>query len=794
MATAQVEIRAVDKASKTLGIVNRRLDGIGKNVSSLERGFGNLQGKILAIGAAIGGAFGVRKILQVSSEVEQLGLRFQFLFGSVEEGNKAFETLLDFASQVPFTLQEIQQGAGNLAVISANAEELGENLRIVGNVAAVTGLDFRTVSEQIQRSFSGGIAAAEIFRERGVRALLGFGNGVKVTAKETEERFNEVFGPDGPFGKASEVLANTYEGVLSMIQDKIFKFTLALGRQGGLFDFAKGILGAIDQTLDESFGSIEEFAASVGQKLIEVTKNIAIGTAQLLDTLQPVFNFIAKGVNNLIDFANMLPSGIKALGIIGFLALGLKGKLIVIAISSVFDKVIQLVNGFIGVMEDSINFIVVKINGMIEKINDVSGTVKIPPIPLMDRIAFGRVSAEDMKAKFEDVLGVFSDDTQIKKMGEIEAATQRFIDLIEKVEAGNKKAKEEQEKILKTLGLSNQAELQFVGNVEKVLAGIEKQGEKIKGLTVDQQVSLELEKLKLEELFAQADVSKELLETKRAEIEAAVRENVLLRERKKIQGELESLSGSLGKGVLDQFDPEKARLDQALETLEKGKDLKLISEEQYLKARDALNKQYNKKEAQRQKQQVSDTLDKIKSGTAQVEDIEALSGKQRVQLLGSIGKDLLSTLGQTNEKAFKLSKAIAIAEAVVNVARGISAALALPFPFNLGAAALVAAQGFAQINAIKSAQYTGPREKGGPVGANQNFLVGERGPEILSMGPNAGTVIPNDALGNGPVNVNFNITTTDARGFDNLLVERRSTIVGIINQAMNTRGKTGVTV
>jgi len=27
-----------------------------------------------------------------------------------------------------------------------------------------------------------------------------------------------------------------------------------------------------------------------------------------------------------------------------------------------------------------------------------------------------------------------------------------------------------------------------------------------------------------------------------------------------------------------------------------------------------------------------------------------------------------------------------------------------------------------------------------------------------------------------------------------LLVERRSTIVGIINQAMNSRGKTGVTV
>jgi len=305
--TQQIQIVAVDKTARVLGNVSNRLKGIGNSVNRLESGFGGLQTKILAVGSALGAAFGIKKILAVSSEVEQLGLRFQFLFGSVEEGNKAFDTLLDYASKVPFTLQQIQQGAGNLAVISDNAEELGKNLELVGNVAAVTGLDFKTVSEQIQRSFSGGIAAAEIFRERGVRALLGFSNGAKVSAAETEERFNEVFGPNGPFGNAANVLANTYEGVLSMIQDKIFKFTLALGRQGGLFDFAKGILGAIDQTLNESFGSIEEFAANVGQKLIEVTKNIAIGTAQLLDTLKPVFNFIAKGVNNLIDFANMLP-------------------------------------------------------------------------------------------------------------------------------------------------------------------------------------------------------------------------------------------------------------------------------------------------------------------------------------------------------------------------------------------------------------------------------------------------------------------------------------------------------
>ncbi len=42
------------------------------------------------------------------------------------------------------------------------------------------------------------------------------------------------------------------------------------------------------------------------------------------------------------------------------------------------------------------------------------------------------------------------------------------------------------------------------------------------------------------------------------------------------------------------------------------------------------------------------------------------------------------------------------------------------------------------------------------------------------------------------VNVNFTINTIDARGVDELLLERRGTITGIINQAMQSKGRRGV--
>jgi len=81
------------------------------------------------------------------------------------------------------------------------------------------------------------------------------------------------------------------------------------------------------------------------------------------------------------------------------------------------------------------------------------------------------------------------------------------------------------------------------------------------------------------------------------------------------------------------------------------------------------------------------------------------------------------------------------------------------------------------------------------VRAGESYVVGERGPEILTMG-STGRITPNDKIqtsqtevGNRNVNVSFNISTVDAAGFDTLLQSRRGQIIGIINTAMNERGR-----
>ena len=79
-------------------------------------------------------------------------------------------------------------------------------------------------------------------------------------------------------------------------------------------------------------------------------------------------------------------------------------------------------------------------------------------------------------------------------------------------------------------------------------------------------------------------------------------------------------------------------------------------------------------------------------------------------------------------------------------------------------------------------------DKGGAVSKGQPVVVGERGAEMFV--PNQTGQITQSARGTGgsPVNVNFAITTLDATGFQDMLVQNRGTISNIINQAVNERG------
>ena len=80
--------------------------------------------------------------------------------------------------------------------------------------------------------------------------------------------------------------------------------------------------------------------------------------------------------------------------------------------------------------------------------------------------------------------------------------------------------------------------------------------------------------------------------------------------------------------------------------------------------------------------------------------------------------------------------------------------------------------------------------EGGAVRGGMPITVGERGRELFVPSTN-GTIIPNHDLNNG-MNITFNIQANDVRGIKELLIDNRATIINLVNQGANQKGKSNV--
>ena len=236
--------------------------GIRGGLASLKNAVFSLRGAFVGLGAGLV----IKSFVDTGKSVEDLQVRLKQLFGSTEEGAKAFEVMSNFASKVPFSLEQIQAASGNLAVVAGDSERLAKILEITGNVAAVTGLDFQQTAEQIQRSFAGGIAAADVFREKGVRNMLGFQAGATVSAEETIKAFQKVFGKGGKFGEATDELATTFTGTLSMLGDKLFNFKRGVAG-AGFFDELKKEFKALNEFIEQNSADFEAIGNVISKVL-----------------------------------------------------------------------------------------------------------------------------------------------------------------------------------------------------------------------------------------------------------------------------------------------------------------------------------------------------------------------------------------------------------------------------------------------------------------------------------------------------------------------------------------------
>ena len=284
-----IDIVAKDKSQQALG----RLQG---NLQKVKQSVFNLRNAFIGLGAGVV----IKGFFNAGVQIENLGVQLNALFKSAEKGKNALKTLTAFAATTPFELSNIQQGVTALVTVRKQAEEAGisfeELLTITGNTAVILGGDFALAAIQIQRSLSAGISSAELFRERGVKAMAGFKEGVSINAKQSAEGLQKAFGKNGEYGKLMEDLAKTTFGTITNLKDAFFLFQVDVAQ--GFFSALKENLGDLRKTVEENRKEIAEFGAMIGAGLSSAIQF----TAKAAKLLKDNFDLIIEAVKILIAF------------------------------------------------------------------------------------------------------------------------------------------------------------------------------------------------------------------------------------------------------------------------------------------------------------------------------------------------------------------------------------------------------------------------------------------------------------------------------------------------------------
>ncbi len=314
--------RQLKKMQGTIGrfaaITIAKFRAIGRAIFSLRTGL------IALAGVAVLGKLS-KAFIRTAADVENMRLTLQSLLGDVGEANKLFEDLAKFAGQVPFQLEEIMKvGTMFAGTFKGGREEITKMLPLVADLAAygrAFGITFEQTGLQISKMFSAGAGAADLFRDAGVLAMMGFQHGATMSVEETKKRVIAAWQDTGSkFRGLSQKMAGTWDGAVSMMGDSWFKFKKRV-MEAGVFEFAKEGLRVLANELKAMTGRPEEFAAGV------------------IDAFE--------GIGTVIGW---VASGVKVLGI-AFVGLGVVGQMFWLGLQTIFSSLVDSFANLLSIMQ-----------------------------------------------------------------------------------------------------------------------------------------------------------------------------------------------------------------------------------------------------------------------------------------------------------------------------------------------------------------------------------------------------------------------------------------------------------
>ena len=418
----EIEIKALDKASRVLDNMERNLNPLTKKVGKLDKEFDKVDKSIkktsgsfskmkglLAGAITVGGLtmFG-KSVVEASSRAEDLKTTLATVTGSAQNADDAFKFINDFATRTPFDIETLTETFIKLK--SSGIEPTEELLTTFGDMASVT-TDrvgaLTAVTDLFSRTTSGGLGLEELNRlaDRGIPAFKILEEKLGLTRLEISEfgktaegaaKIKDALleGLDESFGGGMETASKNLSVSLSNLGIAGNNALIAVG-EGGLSDAINKAAVSMSEFLVEN----EDLALMLGEKLGQAVTLVMDGIILLMENMDkaaPIFELIGSIWSNILS-----PALSIAFDIIVKLADALKPLVDTIgpAASTIFEGLGNVMTDTVipafNLVIDTIAKVIDKIQSMIDFIGAGIGKVKEFGGAVGDKVSGGFTAAGD---------------------------------------------------------------------------------------------------------------------------------------------------------------------------------------------------------------------------------------------------------------------------------------------------------------------------------------------------------------------------------------------------------------
>ncbi|MBU2134829.1 MAG: hypothetical protein KKA45_01400, partial [Alphaproteobacteria bacterium] len=317
----QLIIKAKDSASAELKAVDKAVNAVRGRIGNLTSTVFNIKTAFAALGAGLV----ARDFLKTADSFERYRTQLVTVAGSAEKAESAMQWITDFTAKTPYELDQVTAAFTKLSAYGV--DPMDGKLRVLGDTAAAMG---KTLDQAVEAFADAATGEFERLKEFGIRASQ---EGDKVTfrwmqngqqmvreAQKTQEGISTALTDilSARFAGAMERYSSTWAGMMSNLKDQWTLFQKDV-MDAGVFDFLKAGLSLVLAKINDlrEKGKLKEWAEAAANSVIGAFERMLLGAAAFYDGAAPIIRNIKTLLGAAWDMFEKLPTWAQSVGVVG---------------------------------------------------------------------------------------------------------------------------------------------------------------------------------------------------------------------------------------------------------------------------------------------------------------------------------------------------------------------------------------------------------------------------------------------------------------------------------------------